>query len=133
MICRVLCVILAMVSGAFAKDWGTCPMAPPPSLRGNKRPTGASPGSDKGNGARVTLLVVVSDTGYVCRARVIKGINKEIDKSTQKAVSKRRFKPAMKDGRPVAVVVSIDVNYRLDANGQLISDAPPPNVMPPSQ
>jgi TonB family protein len=98
-----------------------------------KQTTVASSGSDKGNGTRVTLLVVVSDTGYVCSARVVKGINKEIDKSTQKAVSKWRFKPAMKDGRPVAVVVSIDVNYRLDANGQLISDAPPPNVMPPSQ
>jgi len=103
---------------------------PPPSLSGNQKSAGASSGPDKGNAAKVTLLAVISDTGYVCSARVLKGINKEIDRSTQKAASKWRFKPAMKDGRPVPVVVSIDVNYKVDANGQLVSDAPPPNVMP---
>jgi len=132
MICRVLCVIFAIALGAFAKDWGTCPMAPPPSASSNQKSACASSGSDKGKAAKVTLLVVISDTGYVCSARVLKGINKEIDKSTQKTVTKWRFKPAIKDGHPVPVVVSIDVNYSVDANGQLVSEAPPPNVTAPS-
>jgi TonB family protein len=134
MICRVLCVIFAISVGAFAENWGTCPLAPPPrNLTDNKKSAGGSSGSGKGNADKVTLLVVISDTGYVCSARVLKGINKEIDRSTQKTVSKWRFKPAMKDGHPVPVVVSIDVNYRIDANGKLVSDPPPPNVTSPSQ
>jgi TonB family protein len=97
-------------------------MAPPPRVATQRKATAPSP-SDK-TVPTVTLLVVVSDTGYVCSARVLKGINKEIDKAAREAVLKWRFKPAMKDGKPVPVSVSVELHYKADANGKLVADSP---------
>jgi hypothetical protein len=57
----------------------------------------------------VTFLAVISDKGYVCSAEVLRGLNKELNKKTVKAVQGRHFDPWQKNGRAVPVVVSLDV------------------------
>jgi protein TonB len=45
--------------------------------------------------------------------RVEKGLEATLDDNAVAAVRTWRFKPAEKDGKPVAVSVQIEVNFRL--------------------
>lgn len=114
-------MVLAFATVAIAEDRGTCPMAPPPvdgrSFKKSTAPTNAGL-------SKVSVLVVVSDAGYVCSARVVKGIDKDTDRKAREIVSKWRFKPGMKDGKPVSAAVLVELTYRRDANGNLVSDTP---------
>jgi protein TonB len=70
------------------------------------------------------MLIVISDTGYVCSAQVIQGLGKQIDAEAVKSIQKWRFHPAIKDGHPVPVAANIQLNYRLDQNGNIIANSP---------
>jgi protein TonB len=61
----------------------------------------------------VTLAMVVTAEGRVRDLKVIKGLDKDLDKQTLAAVSTWRFEPATKDGKPVAVHLSTEVTFRL--------------------
>ena len=61
-----------------------------------------------------TLLVVISDKGYVCSARVLKSVNKELDAKAVEEVKKWTFRPAMKEGHPVPVAVTVQVDFRMN-------------------
>jgi TonB family protein len=56
-------------------------------------------------------MVVVSDKGFACSVQLLRGIDKETDDDALAAVKNWTFKPATKDGRPVPVVVTVEVNY----------------------
>jgi outer membrane biosynthesis protein TonB len=45
--------------------------------------------------------------------RVVKGIGLGLDEKAIEAVTKWRFKPGLKDGKPVVVAAHIEVNFRL--------------------
>ena len=45
---------------------------------------------------------------------VIKSLDRGLDQNTVEAVRQWRFKPAEKDGKPVRVAATIEVNFRLD-------------------
>ena len=95
-----------------------------PSKRAD-RPKSTDP--DKTYFGTVTVLTVVSDTGYVCSARITHGIDKELDKKTEMMVKEWHFDPARKNGKGVPVIVSLDVNYWTTSKGEIISDPPPPH------
>jgi TonB family protein len=59
----------------------------------------------------VTVALVVSSKGIPKDVRVVKGLDPDIDQSTVEAVEKWRFTPAQKDGKPVAVRISLDIAY----------------------
>jgi TonB family protein len=44
---------------------------------------------------------------------VQKSLGHGLDEAAIKAVRSWRFKPAMKDGRPVTVQINIEINFRL--------------------
>jgi protein TonB len=43
----------------------------------------------------------------------MKGLGEGLDTQALIAVSDWRFKPAVKDGQPVAVIINVDVNFEL--------------------
>jgi protein TonB len=45
--------------------------------------------------------------------KVIRSLEADLDDKALEAVRKYRFKPAMKGGQPVPVIVDIEVNFRL--------------------
>lgn len=61
----------------------------------------------------ITLAVVVDDKGHVQSAEITKGLSPELDKRALEAVRSWRFKPAIKNGKPVSVRVDIHVAFRL--------------------
>jgi TonB family protein len=108
---RCLIIVASCAVASLAENKGTCPPSPPVA----RHRTNSSDQSGK-----ITLQAVVSNTGYVCSAKVIDGIDKKSDADAENAVRKWHLAPAKKDGRPVPVVVTVEVHYERDKNGNVI-------------
>lgn len=61
----------------------------------------------------VILSLVVDATGHVRDVHVARSVGMGLDEKAIEAVQKWKFAPGMKDGHPVAVQVSVEVNFRL--------------------
>jgi TonB family protein len=59
----------------------------------------------------VIIALVVSSKGLPKNPRVVKGIEKDLDESAVEAVREWRFAPAQKDGKAVAVRVSVQIEF----------------------
>ncbi len=57
--------------------------------------------------------LVVDSQGMPQRPKVVKSLDPGLDASALVAASRFRFKPAMKDGKPVAVVAIVEINFQL--------------------
>jgi len=61
----------------------------------------------------VVLSLIVDPTGNVRQTRVARSLGMGLDEKAIDAVERWRFAPGMKDGRPVAVQVNVEVTFRL--------------------
>jgi protein TonB len=61
----------------------------------------------------VLLYVQVDTTGKAINMRVLHSLGLGLDEKAMEAVRKWKFKPGMKDGKPVTVEAQIEVNFRL--------------------
>jgi len=61
----------------------------------------------------VVLSLIVDPLGKVRQIRVARSLGMGLDEKAVEAVQKWRFVPGMKDGRPVAVQVNVEVTFRL--------------------
>ncbi|MCS7023826.1 MAG: energy transducer TonB [Bryobacteraceae bacterium] len=61
----------------------------------------------------VVLYVVVDEKGFPRDLRVLRPLGLGLDEKAIEAVSKWRFRPGYKDGKPVPVAATIEVNFRL--------------------
>ena len=61
----------------------------------------------------VILTFVVDAEGRARNIRVARSLGMGLDEKAIEAVRKWKFEPGMKDGIPVAVMVSVEVNFRL--------------------
>jgi len=71
---------------------------------------------EAGNAKRtgvVVLWVVIGPDGKLRDIRVVRTLGLGLDEKAIEAVKKWRFVPAMKDGKPVAVQVNVEVNFHL--------------------
>lgn len=59
----------------------------------------------------VTIALVVSSGGLPKNPRVVKGIDKDVDQSALDAVAQWRFDPARKDDKPVAVRITLEIEF----------------------
>jgi TonB family protein len=59
------------------------------------------------------ISVIIDAQGNPQSPRVVRRLGMGLDEKALAAVMKYRFKPARKDGRPVAVRISVMVNFRL--------------------
>jgi protein TonB len=67
-----------------------------------------------GSAGLVTVRFLVDVKGAVQEAAIEKSTHHELDEPAMKAVRKWRFKPATKDGVPVAVHVSIPIKFEVE-------------------
>ncbi len=61
----------------------------------------------------VLLSIVVSSKGLPRDIKVVRPLGMGLDEKAIEAVSKWRFRPGMKDGRPVSVYAQVEVTFRL--------------------
>src|SRR5262249_20359922 len=61
----------------------------------------------------VTLYVEVDPSGKATNIRVLHSLGWGLDEKAIEAVRQWKFRPGMKDGKPVTVQASIEVNFRL--------------------
>jgi TonB family protein len=61
----------------------------------------------------VVLEIDIDDKGNVERARITRSLDNGLDENAMAAVRKWKFKPATRDGEPVAATVSISVKFAL--------------------
>src|SRR2546422_2687560 len=59
------------------------------------------------------LLVIIGPDGLAHDIKVTNTLGLGLDEKAIEAVRKWRFEPAMKDGKPVNVLISVQVNFRL--------------------
>ncbi|HVP41841.1 MAG TPA: energy transducer TonB [Terriglobales bacterium] len=75
--------------------------------------TAAYPESLKGSGIKgvVRLHVIVGTDGCPRQVTVAKKLHPQLDKLAKQAVETWKFEPAMKGGKPVTVLISLDVEF----------------------
>jgi protein TonB len=61
----------------------------------------------------VVLQLVVDDKGKPQNLKIMRSLGLGLDQKAIEAVEKWTFKPGMKDGKPVPVIATIEVNFRL--------------------
>ena len=59
------------------------------------------------------IAVIVDAHGYPQNPRVIRPLGMGLDEKAMEAVKRYRFKPALKDGKAVPVMITVAVNFRL--------------------
>lgn len=59
------------------------------------------------------LGIIVDKEGLVQDVHVTRSLNKQLDQNAIDAVKHWKFTPAMRDGKPVAVLTSVEVDFRL--------------------
>ena len=72
----------------------------------------------------VILFIVVDENGDPRNLKVIRSLGMGLDRKAMEAVNQWKFRPGMKDGNPVPVQATIEVNFRL------IKDLPWPGSKP---
>lgn len=61
----------------------------------------------------VLLEILVDEAGAVREAKVLRGLGLGLDEKALEAVSQWKFKPAVQDGKPVAVRANVEMNFRV--------------------
>jgi TonB family protein len=59
------------------------------------------------------ISIVVDTRGYPQNPRVVRSLGMGLDEKALEAVSRYRFKPALKNGKPVPAIITVEVNFRL--------------------
>lgn len=96
---------------------------PPPAYTSEARRNGTR--------GKVVLKVLLSSTGKVTYARVVRELPDGLTESAVKAACLIRFEPAMKDGRPVAYYALVEYNFMMDLRIWPGPRTPPPFPIPP--
>jgi TonB family protein len=61
----------------------------------------------------VIVVVVVGTDGLTHDPHILRGLGLGLDENAVEAISQWQFKPGVKDGQPVNVTATIEVNFRL--------------------
>lgn len=62
----------------------------------------------------VTLQLIVAEDGKAENVKVLRSLGPGLDQKAIEAVSKWKFDPATKDGKPVAVEITVEVDFHLN-------------------
>jgi len=89
------------------------PLMKPPVLLYKKEPAYTEKARKAKYQGRALLSIEIDSSGRVTNARMVRSLGLGLDENAIEAVRQWRFRPAMKDGQPVAVTVRVEVNFRL--------------------
>src|ERR1700730_3862083 len=110
-ILAILSVAASGSSAADRNDKGVCPARSTSSVAIPERATSPPPIPDVHYLGTVTLLVSLSDTGYVCDVQLLKGIDEALDKQAFEAIQKEIFQPIRQNGKPIPGSMTIQREF----------------------
>ena len=61
----------------------------------------------------VLIKTVIDENGVPTEPKVVRSLDKGLDEKAIEALKQWRFKPALKDGKPVPTSANIEINFRL--------------------
>jgi len=106
--------------GATARDEGVlrigAPGVTPPKVKVKRAPHYSSEARKARVQGTCILHIVIDEQGMPTNISVLSPIGFGLDEKDVEAVSEWRFKPAMREGKPVKVEATVEVNFRLLAN-----------------
>ena len=101
-------MLLAQTDEETVYDLG--PSITPPRVAKQVNPSYPTNRGVRATGS-VIIALVVSSKGLPKNPHIVKGIDKDLDQSAVDAVKQWRFVPAQKDGKPVAVRISLEIRF----------------------
>jgi len=104
----VSCLLWAQTDDEAVYDLG--PGVTPPRISKQVNPRYPTDRGVRATGS-VIIGLVVSSKGLPKDPHIIKGLDKDLDQSALDAVKEWRFVPAQKDGKPVAVRISLQIQF----------------------
>ncbi len=84
-----------------------------PTLVSKVEPSYSEEAKIAGYQGTVVIYAEIASDGLAHNLRVVRGLGLGLDEKAIEAISQWRFKPGTKDGQPVTVVASIEVNFKL--------------------
>jgi TonB family protein len=64
----------------------------------------------------VVLEIKIDAEGSVIEAKILKSVHPDLDKAAMEAIKKWKYKPVIKDGKPLPVVFAVTINFWLREN-----------------
>jgi protein TonB len=61
----------------------------------------------------VIVSIIVDVQGNPQNPRVVRALGEGLDEKAIEAIKQYRFKPAMKNGKPVPVMMNVEIDFRL--------------------
>ena len=107
-----LCWLIFVVGLFAAASDGEKQSTPPKPIYTPDAEYTPSARHDKVQGT-VTVSMTVGADGVPHDMKVVRGLRSDLDKKAIEALSKWRFSPAMKDGKPIPVSLAVEVPFRL--------------------
>lgn len=92
-------------------------LAPPKPVK-KVQPFYAEEIKKKGIEGTVILEVKTDKKGNIVDITVIKSVHPELDSAAESALKQWKYEPASKDGKPVSVVFTVSVDFKLDKKEQ---------------
>jgi periplasmic protein TonB len=89
------------------------PRNTPPSAIFRAEPEYTQEALDAKLAGTVTLQTMIGEDGVPAAITVTRSLGKGLDEKAVECLQKWRFKPATRDGQPVAVRATVEINFRL--------------------
>jgi len=98
----------------------------PPVKTKDVRPEYPEAAIAEGRQGIAIIEATVGPDGIVTDTKVIRSIGEDLDNAAVVAVSQWEFTPTLLNGVPVPVIMTVTVNFMLDADGKPVASPPPP-------
>lgn len=98
---------------------------PQPKKIKDVRPIYPAAAMAEGRQGIAIVEAAIGTDGTVTDAKIIRSIGDDLDVAAIEAVRQWRFMPTTLNGQPVPVIMTVTVNFRLDADGKVVSPTPP--------
>ena len=112
-------LVVAILSAAVLAPLPTFPQSNPSSTKprhcsAERAGEPPYPESLKGSGIQgvVVIQAVIGEDGCTESVRVVRKLHPKLDELAKQAVDSWKFSPAMKDGKPVKVMIPIQVEFK---------------------
>jgi TonB family protein len=108
-----VCLLLVLAACQSARIYKVAQVQTPPKVVSKVEPNYTDDARNAKIEGPVVLTLIVDTQGQAEKIRVTKSLDKGLDQQAIAAIEKWHFAPGIKDGKPVRVAATIEVNFRL--------------------